>query len=356
MTLRAFLGWLIVAIVTVAAATVLVVSRPTSSVDPLAREPVFTDLRANPDDVARLTVSSRFGAFTFIRKDGVWLAPDKFDYRVDSDDVRDLVVKLSDMRFIERKTSNPERFERLEVNDIDDELSESVYVRMASADERTLAEAIIGRPSARFIDGSVSGTYIRFPENDEVWLASGAVNVQTRQVPWLDREIVKVPADTVARVIIGTGDEAYEAVREGEGEDATFVVPQVPEGRELKDSVVRDLTRGLANVALEDVRPRAELALPEDAHFARVETLDGVAIDLRMAKIDDRPWVTVAASYIGDAGDETEAANAARTRVVDINARVGDWVYWVPADVYDRLTKPLDDQLKPEEEDKEGAS
>jgi hypothetical protein len=354
MTYRAFLGWLVVAVVTVVAALAVVVGRPTSSVDPLSREPVFTELRANPDGVARLTIASRFGAFTFVRAQGEWRAPDKYDYPVDSNDVRELVVKLSDMRYIERKTSNPERFERLEVNDIEDELSESVHVRMADAEDRVLAEVIIGRPSARFIDGSVSGTYIRFPEAVEVWLASGAVNVQTRQVPWLDREIVTIPADTVARVVVGSGDGAYEVVREGDGDAAEYVVPQVPEGRKLADRVTQSLTRSLADVALEDVRPRSEFAMPEDARVARVETRDGVAVALRLAEIDQRPWVTVDASYIGGADDTSEAAKAARQTVAGINARVGTWVYWIPSDIFDRLTKPLEEQLEPVK--KEGES
>ena len=161
MTIRAFLGWLVVAILSVVAAVAVVVDRPTSTVDPQSREPVFAELRDNPDEVSRLTISSRFDTFTFVRENGVWRAPDKYNYPVDSNDVRELVVKLSDMRFIERKTSNPERFDRLEVDDIDGELSEAVLVRVANAGDETLAEAIVGRPSARFIDGSVNSLISR---------------------------------------------------------------------------------------------------------------------------------------------------------------------------------------------------
>ena len=118
--------------------------------------------------------------------------------------------------------------------------------------------------------------------------------------------------------------------------------------------MTQDLTRSLANVALEDVKPRAELTMPADARVARVETLDGVAVDLQLAEIDKQPWSLVSASYIGDAGDESDPAKAARQRVADINARVGNWAYWIPSDIYDRLTKPLEKQLEPKKKD--GAS
>lgn len=354
MTVKAFLAWLVVAVVSVAAAVAVVVSKPTASVDPLSREPVFTELRANPDDVASLTISSRFDTFTFVRRDGVWFAPDKYDYPVDSEDVRELVVKLSDMRYIERKTSQPELFERLEVNDIDEELSEAVHVRMATADDKALADVIVGRPSARFIDGSVSGTYIRFPGTDEVWMASGAVNVQTRLIPWLQRTVVSLPADTVKSVRVGAGDDAYEVVRVGEGDDVKYEIPQIPEGRTMKGPAGPGTMRALAGVNLEDVRPVAEFTMPDDASSARVETRDGVAVDLTLAMVDKKPWMTVSASYVGDPADDSDAAKAARAKVDEINGRVEGWVYWIPSDVFDRLTAPIENLLQ--EENKEGAS
>ena len=38
--------------------------------------------------------------------------------------------------------------------------------------------------------------------------------------------------------------------------------------------------------------------------------------------------------------DTSEGANAARAAVETINARVGDWVYWVPGSVFTNLTRP----------------
>ena len=354
MTFRAFATWFVVAAIAVVAAFVVVLGRPTSHVDPLSREPVFAELRANPDEVARVTIESRFDTFTFVREDGRWRTPDKHNYPLDENDVRELVVKLTDMRYIERKTSQPDRFERLEVNDIKGELSEAVHVRIATAGDKPLADVIVGRPSARFIDGSVSGTYIRFPGTDDVWLASGAVNVQTRLVPWLDRQVVSVPADTVRQIVVGSGDGTYSLVREGEGDASSFKIPQAPEGRDVDQRAGQGLVRALAGVALEDVKPASEFSLPDDAKHARVETMDGIAVDLRLAEVDKKPWATVSASYIGDAADQSDAAKAARQRVEEINKRVDGWVYWVPSDMFDRLTAPLEKQLI--EEKKEGQS
>jgi hypothetical protein len=345
MSPRIFLGWLVVTAVTVVLAVFVVLERPTATFDPVDREPVFPSLRSNPDAVAKLEVKSRFGSFLLVRADGDWSTPDRFDYPIDENDVRRLIVSLSDMRYIERKTSRPERFARLEVEDIEGINSESAYVRIADENDSVLAEAIIGRPSARFIDGSSTGTYIREPGTNNVWLVSGIANVQTRLIPWLERTIVSVPVNTVARIELASSEGTVMLSRENPDSD-DFVLADAPEDRALNNRKVETISRSLANVDLEDVKPRGELALPDDANTATVTTFDGVAVTVRLAKIDNKAWSTFAATYTGDPSDQSDAATAARAAVAEINQRVGDWAYWLPSAAFDNLTATLEDVLE----------
>ncbi|NNE84026.1 MAG: DUF4340 domain-containing protein [Alphaproteobacteria bacterium] len=346
MSPRVFFSWLIVTIVTVVLATFVVLDRPTASFDPVDREPVFAALRANPDAATKVEVKSRFGSFTLERGDDGWITPDRFGYRVDSNDVRRLIVSISDMRYIERKTSRPERFERLEVDDIDGINAESAYIRISDGSGSVLAESIIGRPSARFIDGSVSGTYIREPDTNNVWLVSGIANVQTRLVPWLDRSIVTIPANTVARVELNSAEGTVTLSRETpDAED--FTMAEVPEGRVVDKRKVTSISRVLANISLEDIQPRSEFKLPSDAQTATITTFDGVRVSARLANIDKKNWAEFNAAFVGDPTDQSDAAKAARASVEEINRRVGDWVYWLPSAAYENLTAKLETVLEP---------
>jgi hypothetical protein len=345
MSPRIFLTWLVVTVVTVVLAVVVGLGRETASFDLVKRAPVFDSLRANPDAAARVEVKSRFGEFTLLRTKNGWVTPDRNDYIVEQSDVRRLIISLSDMRYVERKTSNPERFRRLEVQDIEDELADSAYLRIANADEETLVELIVGRPSARFFDGRSSGTYIRIPNTNETWLVTSVTNVQTRLIPWLDREVIKLPANTIKHVSIGSGEGAYSLSRDdAKGE---FVLAGAPEGRTLDLEKTTPVARALANVELEDVKLRSELSLPADAMVAEVVTFDGVSVQARVAKIDKKNWGTFEASYVGDASDTSDEANAARDAVETINARVGKWIYWLPSAAFTNLTRPIADILTP---------
>lgn len=350
MSPRIFMGWLVLTAVTVVLTIVVGLGRETASFDLIKREPVFAALRDAPDTAAQVEIRSRFGEFTMARSGDRWVTPDRDGYPIDEADVRRLIVGLSDMRFVERKTSNPDRFYRLEVQDIDAELSDSAYVKVENADGEVLAETIVGRPSARFFEGRASGTYIREPGTNNVWLVSGVTNVQTRLIPWLQREIVKVPANEVARVAIGSGEGSYTLSRAAATDEA-FTITGAPEGRTLDADRATSVSRALASVELEDVRPRAELALPDDAMTASVTTFGGLTVNVRLAEIDRKKWATFEAVYTGDATDESDAAKAARAAVEDINARVGAWIYWIPSAAYTNLTRPLDDVLVAEEKD-----
>jgi len=349
MSPRIFHTWFVVTVVTVVLAIVVGLGRETASFDLVKREPVFEDLRENPDAAAKVEVKSRFGAFSLLREDDGWVTPDRADYPVQESDVRRLIISLADMRFVERKTANPERFYRLEVQDIDQELADSAYVKVSNVDGKVLSELIVGRPSARFFAGNSSGTYIRFPDTDETWLVSSVTNVQTRLVPWLDREIVKIPADTVARIVVGEGEGTYVLSRPDL--DTAFTVEGAPEGRTADPEKVRTVSRALANVELEDVKQRSAFALPDGAQLAEVVTFDGLSIRLRLVKEDRKNWGTFEAAFVGDAADESEAATAARAAAEAINARVADWVYWVPGSVFDNLTQPVEAVLTPSKPD-----
>jgi hypothetical protein len=169
-------------------------------------------------------------------------------------------------------------------------------------------------------------------------------------VPWLDRTIVTIPANTVARVELNSAEGAVVLSRETpDAEDLT--VADVPEGRVVDKRKVTSISRVLANVSLEDIQPRSELQLPGDAQTATVTTFDGVRVSVRLANIDKKNWAEFNAAYIGDPTDQSDAAKAARASVEEINQRVGDWVYWLPSAAYENLTAKLDAVLEPKKDE-----
>ncbi|MBM3559799.1 MAG: DUF4340 domain-containing protein [Alphaproteobacteria bacterium] len=346
MSPKVFVGWLVATVLVVVVALVVVLDRPLASFDPISGEVAFPALREASDTAARIVVTNHYRTFAIVRRGDQWAAADQYDYPVAAGEVRELLARLADMRTLELKTQKPARHGRLEVEDPTKENAASRRVRVEDAGGKVLADAIVGRPSYRFVGTITNGTYMRRPDDSQAWLGTGIVRVQDRLVPWLEREIVAVKADQLARVRFNEGGEgAYTVARKAA--DKEFTLSPLPEGRTVDDDgAVRTFARFAENVLLEDVVP-ADKFVPGDGekHKAVIETFDGVVFTVDMTVQGDKTWASISAAYAGPADAAADVAGGARQRVESINKRHAGWVYWLPYDFRDALLRKVDDWL-----------
>jgi hypothetical protein len=379
MSPRVFLGLLAVTVITSAAALITTLAQPTAAPVRYVDEPAFPALRENPDAVAKVVLTTPEGSFTLVRETGDrWSALERFGYPVEEDQVRALIVALADMRLIEAKTRLPERYGRLEVEDVDAEDAKSRLLRVESADGKVLAEAILGKQQHRLTGNQAAGTYLRRPGEARSWLASGGVAIDGEVVNWLDDEIVYLDGKRIGRIEIRPDSgPAYVVQRDSAGEPLQLA--DLAEDETAKEGADLDrLAAAFADLRFEDVKPRRELAWPDAHHTATATTFDGVELTVQLARIDGEPWAIFDAQQIdalapaasanpatGNEAAETPAAEG--TEVVDIgeegvaegespaetapltageiNERVQSWAYKVSTFVFDRLTAPRSEWL-----------
>jgi hypothetical protein len=123
------------------------------------------------------------------------------------------------MRLIEPKTRQPERFSRLEVEDVDAEDARSRSVRLEDADGEVLAEAIFGKQRNRLTGVQQSGTYLRMPGDEQSWLASGGLEIASEVTAWLDSSIMDVASEEIRRIELDPLDADAYVVARGRGRD-----------------------------------------------------------------------------------------------------------------------------------------
>ena len=216
MSPKAFLVLAAVTVVTTVAAVFAILGQPAVTTLRFVDQPAFPALRENPDAVGRITLTAPAGTITLVRETGDrWSALERYGYPVDRKRVRDLVVALADMRLIERKTAQPERYGRLQVEAPDADKAQSQLVRLETADGKVLAEAIIGKERYRLTGTEPTGTYLRRPDEAQSWLASGGVQIEQEVARWLDGEIVQLDPAAIRRIEIErAGEPGYAAERD----------------------------------------------------------------------------------------------------------------------------------------------
>jgi Domain of unknown function (DUF4340) len=347
MTPRAVLGLALVTLIATCGALYVTLQQPAAGPARVGDDPAFPALRALPDAVAKVIITTPAGALTLTRSDDRWVAPDRHDYPVAADKLRELIFQLADMRLIEAKTSRPERYARLEVEDVTDGAG-SRRVRVEDADGAVLAEAIFGKRRERLTGSEHSGTYLRRPGEAQSWLASGGIKVDEKVQDWLDQDIVALPGDSVQRVEIHPpSGQGYSVVRDAP--KAELRLDGLAEGETLKkDANLNQLLGTLATVRLEDVQPVREVDWPDQEHTVRVLTFDGIEVTLHLASIGNQHWARVEAAPAAEGkADEGKAdeGKADEDRAQEIQARTQGWAYQVSNFLFERLTKPREDWL-----------
>ncbi|MEC7515115.1 MAG: hypothetical protein VX784_08120, partial [Pseudomonadota bacterium] len=109
MSARALLLALAAALLAVIAATVAVVGQLTGGDNLALGRPALPAVAKDPAAVARIDLAHPKARYRFIRRDGQWITPDKFDHPLSARRVNGLINELAALRLVEAKTRRPAR-------------------------------------------------------------------------------------------------------------------------------------------------------------------------------------------------------------------------------------------------------
>lgn len=348
MTPKSLVGLGAVTLVAVVAAAYSVNSRHAAA--PVMQDPVpaVAGLEDRVNSVDRLVVKTADGAFTLQRTGATWAMPEKNGYRVDAERVRNVLVQLSQLRLAEGKTRLPERYARLEVEDVTAEDAKSAQVTALDASGAVLADLIVGKAKSD-LGGGLSGRYLRKPGEEQAWLAQGALDLRKAPADWLVKDIVDIDEGRVRRVAV-TSAAGETVVVEREAPDKAFTLKGVPEGKTVKAGELSGFGSALDGLELTDVAARDGRPLPEEKTAeAVVDTFDGLRVKLAIEETEEGIFAHFGAeAFAADGGEaaKSDALEAARKEAEAINARVGDWVYKVPDHKLRPLLKPAADLIE----------
>lgn len=245
---------------------------------------------------------------TLEKGDAGWTLAEKGGYRADAGKVRELLLKLSQSRLVEQKTSNPQRYADVGVNDI------------GAADAKGVLIALEGLPQpAQLIVGTISprgdATYVRRAGEKESWLAKGSLVPDRTTANWLDKALVDIPAARVRELVLEKPGARPLRVSKAQESDTNYVVADLPKGRELSSEFAANtLGTVLAGLQFDDVFAAADAAPPAAVHKARVATFDGVVVEITSWNKDGKAYAQLAARRDAAAGDAAIAAAQAKAK------------------------------------------
>ena len=273
---------ILAAVTAIVVGAVLSVDRE-SSTAARSGEIVFPGLLDQVNSVVRVRVTGNEGKFTLTQDRDTWVVEEKERYAADPDRVHKLLLGAAGMKRVEPKTSNPELYPKLWLEDPSSKDAKSVRFVLENASDAELANWVLGdrRPSKS--DASRTELYIRVADDPLAWLVEGSVPGGQKIIDWLDRPVARIDRERLRAVEVVHADGTVIAVNKSLPADADFALRDIPADREADSQYrINDIGRFLEDLRFEDVAPSSSLdfagSLDKQVQAA---TFDGCAFTSR---------------------------------------------------------------------------
>ena len=287
---------------------------------------LFPDLPVRLDTVASISVTGPAGTVT-ARIDGtIWTMPVLDGYAAEPTVISGLLAGLADLRLAEAKTALPALHGRLGVAASGGEDTRGHRVVLADASGDVIADLVVGDPGRI---GPGPARYIRRPDEDQVWLAHGAIDIPDAAIDWVDRRIFDIPAAEISEVeIVGPGRPPLVIRRDPTSD--TMAIVDLPADRVVEEAYrVTNMATILEDLDFTDVRDAWELTWPEDVARGTLRTTTGRVLTAELATdpVDDHIWV--------------------RFRAANTAEHLAPWAFRLPRHKTDRLQATIEDITAP---------
>ena len=274
---------------------------------------MFPGLTEKLKDARKIEITSKGKTTVIALKDGVWGLADRGGYRVQDTKLRGMLTTLTELRLVEPRTTDPEQYKRLGVEDPSaGKEGTASLLTIEDGAGKPILSVIAGHRRMRTQGNVPEQVYVRLPNDKQSWLAEGGLQADTDPQSWLDRDVVNISNARIAKVVAAKDGQTVELVRDG----ATLKVTNPAEHPKLEDYKIEDVARALESLTFQDVKSDKE-PIGEKAGEATIATADGLEIGVTLHHLDKDSWTTFTV-----AGDDKVKAEADR-----LNAKLAGWAF-----------------------------
>ncbi|MCC6982885.1 MAG: DUF4340 domain-containing protein [Bauldia sp.] len=287
----------------------------------------FPALREDRSAVARLVIDTPRYDLELARDGDRWVVANQGGYPVNSTQVMNLIDGLAALRPFEAKTTNPELYPEVWVEEPGSEGAAASYLEAENAAGEPLAAMIVGKISNSIGFNPLGGTFVRKPGEDQVWLAEGRVGIPLTFTDWF-QQIVHVSGPDLRRITIREGGEVvFEAAKVdltlGRYELVSVKDPGIEGEIIASDTNVKQMGQGVVSTTFDQARAESEIAFADTDRIVIFETAKEMTLSVQLHEQDGVVW----AKYIATAPEGSEGA----AQAAQITERTGGYAFKLPA-------------------------
>lgn len=305
--------------------------------DPLAGQPVLPEVAKRLGDIGHMALVHADQKTTLVRQGDNWSVEERGNYPADAAKVRQALLGLADLVYVEPKTAKAAAYPRLQVEDAGNKDTKSTMVTLSDDKGALLGEVITGKHRDDQLGGGNGGIYVRKPGVAQSWLAQGNLDLAGNTADWLDKTLVDLPTAQVKQVVLTQPDGTSVTISRDKPADK-LQLASMPKDKKLKyDSILDDEAGTLAGLKLDDVSPAKGFEFPTTGvTHAQFVAFNGMTIAVDLADKDGKSWAKFTATGSGDGAKPA----------ADLNTKLSPWIYALSGDKAKNLRDKLDDLVE----------
>ena len=261
---------------------------------------VFPELMAKINDVTELTIESTGETVILVRQEHRWGVKEKDHYPAALDKVKSALVGISELRFREPKTNNPDLYEKLGLQDQTKEGSRSTLIMIRTNQNQEAAKLLIGDQRPAKENPSLSEIYVRKPDDPQTWLVTGKLQIERTVTEWLDQDILALSGSRVQRVRVTHPDGESLTVEKTSPDALDFQIADMPKGYQVQSQFnVNNVINSLATLTLDDVKKEESIESEGKAGVnAVLETFDGLQVTVQALVEGEKVYGKIGAEFV----------------------------------------------------------
>lgn len=301
--------------------------------------------------ISKITIQDRDQTLTLERGKDYWQIVEKNNYPVLTAKIDEFLYSLADMRIIEPKTSDPNKYGQLDLNDITDNNSKAVLVTVQDGQQKDIVKLIIGRRQGiKINDEYTERLFVRKAGDPQTWLVQGLLPLTNDFKDLVEQPLLGlVDSNQIKRLTINKHSINNIVIAKSTPEQEDFVLQTAVNkpAMTLNIDTINSLPFEIAELEYTDVIPASKLQLDwSQAIHADLQTFLGVNLELNAVKQDGKVYAKVKAQALEQTSEEL------KQKVQAFNATHGAWYFELNDQVYKLLNSQNSDFLKQLEEHK----
>jgi len=302
---------------------------------------LFPDLYEQLSDVNQIQFSSSEDQFSLQRDGEDWYIEDHFNYPANFDEVKRMLIDISEAEILERKTDDPDKYEVLGVEGSEPETAGGASLQVILSDgEEQIAGLVLGDVRDVTLQAGPKQFFVRRAGEKDSWLAQGYLQISPVMLNWIQGEIINLPRERIAKVEI-IQPNGNKAVLVNLGEKDKFGTPEQGSKTTFKyEQLGYDIAGSLHQMRMEDVQPVKQFSRGDaEVVTAKFTTFDGLVMTSETSFIDGFYYATFDAEFDANAVkqapqdiqklDVLKTAEAVRSEAKKLDKRMASWVYRV---------------------------